>query len=164
MHSQSIFANRHSARNRIYWQHILKRAISYSVYSRHYGCISFSFNSPIIAAGVWSIGPHTLNEHSTETSAKFTLCTVSTLSQWIFLLLCSAYNWTQRTLGQKRCGPTPFSCTAFVLYAMTSDMVTRKLLLKFRALVCIVCYGYHRQTPFFVGWMCNIHTGINRRT
>jgi len=64
MHSGSIFANRHSARNRIYWYHIPKRAVSRSADSRHYGCISFSFNSPTIAAGGWSISPYILNEHS----------------------------------------------------------------------------------------------------
>ena len=54
-------------------------------------------------------------------------------------------------MGRKLCGPTPFSWTAFVLYSMTSDMVTRKLLLKFRAPASIVCYGHHRQTQFLLG-------------
>jgi len=34
-------------------------------------------------------------------------------------------------MGQKLRGPTPFSCTALVLYDITSDMVTRKMQLNF---------------------------------
>jgi hypothetical protein len=53
-------------------------------------------------------------------------------------------------MGQKLCGPTAFLWTAFALYtySMASDMVPRKLLLKFRAAAYIVCYGQHRHTVF----------------
>jgi nitrate reductase NapE component len=65
-------------------------------------------------------------------------------------------------MGQKLRDPTPFLCTARVLYAMTSDMVTRKMLLNFGHLPVLSVTATTGIHSFFVGWMYNIH--VNRRT